>query len=114
MTARRPAPRDRLSWDRAYRMPTNPAEVLPERRPRELANQRGATGPVLLVDQLNSDLRRRFDAQLAAFRAAEELVRITTLAAKYGMHVDHDAYVTWDLARYDWERARTITERNRG
>lgn len=106
MTARRPAPRDRLSWDRAYRMPTNPSMILRERRPRMLANRRGETGPVLFVDQLDPRQRRRFDAQMAAFLAAEELVRITTLVAKYGMEVDHDAYVAWDLARYDWERAR--------
>lgn len=107
---RRPAPRSRLSWDGGYRMPTNLAWILRERRPRPVVNRSG-TGPVLFIDQLNPEQRRRFDIQMAAFLAAEELTHFTALAAKYGHTLEDNApYARWAAARRIWHRYLEIDD----
>lgn len=86
-----------------YRPPTNPARVLPERRPPLVADSRRA--PVL-VSRMDDATRQRFNAALAAFLAADALVRATTANTAYGVPVPHDVVTAWESARdeFDFQR----------
>jgi hypothetical protein len=78
-----------------------------------LVNQRGF-GPTVLRDQLNPEQRRRFDIQLTAFLAAEELTHFTALAAKYGHTLEDNApYGRWAAARRIWHRYLGVDDNER-
>lgn len=83
---------------RGYRSPTPASRWdIPERRPALVANS--ATGRSVLYDRMPERERLRFDVQLAAYRAAVDMVRATTQNATYGVPVPHDVVVAWNTAR---------------
>lgn len=81
-----------------FRAPTDPALVLPERRPPVLANTRGH-GNALLRNQMQEAASALFDAQDAAYRAGLELCNACYLASSYGLRVPHEPVIAWEMAR---------------
>lgn len=84
-----------------FRAPTRTSLVRRDRRPVVVANSAGRTGPVRVTD-LPDLLQDLFALQLAASRAAIDLVRACDESALTGQPVHPDLVTAWLDARGSW------------
>jgi hypothetical protein len=95
-----------LRHDANWRPPTDPAKILPERRKPAPVNRYGF-GETRTVNDLTPAERVRYETQLAAFLAANDLTILLGNTAQYGMPVPRGAVRTWTNARRRWTGVRT-------
>lgn len=84
-----------------YRSSTKKWARRGDRRPDAMANQ--IARPAVHYDDLSLRNQRRFDAQLAAWRAGNALVIAVHLHVTYGIPVPREAVNEWQRARRNLE-----------
>jgi beta-glucosidase-like glycosyl hydrolase len=79
-----------------------------------VANSAGETGSVRSAE-LTPQQRALFELQLAAYRAARDLVQACDIAVMTGMPVHEDMVAAWSTARNRWRwMRRDIRTNQRG